>query len=233
MDPAALPDPRAPTLADLCGSFAGHLVAVEPLRPDHEPGLIAAARDPQVFTWLPEDMASSSERLHCWLAAALQSAELGREVPFAVIDLSTGEPVGSTRFLEPRLEHLRVEIGWTWLARSVWGSGINVETKLLLLEHAFEHVGCRRVEFKTDARNQRSRGALTALGAQFEGILRKHMVIRDGAPRDSAFYSVIDDEWPEVKTRLEQRRAAHLRLAKQPRDEGVQRREGVLRHTGA
>jgi len=198
-----------PTVAELSGSFVGELVAVEPLSVDHEPGLVRATEDQQVFTWLPEDMASSREHLHRWLTASLQSAELGREVPFAIIQLSTGEPVGSTRFMEPRLEHLRVEIGWTWLASQVWGSGINVETKLLLLEHAFERVGCRRVEFKTDARNERSRGALEALGAQFEGILRKHMVVRDGAPRDSAYYSVIDDEWPEVKALLEHRRRAH------------------------
>ena len=129
-------------------------------------------------------------------------------MPFAVLDAATGEPIGSTRFLEIRLEHLRVEIGWTWMARRVWGRGHNVETKLLLLTHALERVGCRRVEFKTDARNERSRGALLALGATFEGILRKHMVVRDGAPRDSAYYSVIDGEWPAVKRHLQARLAA-------------------------
>jgi RimJ/RimL family protein N-acetyltransferase len=209
MDRVQSAETDSPTVADLSGSFVGELVAVEPLSIGHEPGLARAAQDPEVFAWLPEDMASSRQQLHRWLASALQSARLGREVPFAIIELSTGEPVGSTRFMEPRLEHLRVEIGWTWLASRVWGSGINVETKLLLLEHAFERVGCRRVEFKTDARNQRSRGALEALGAQFEGVLRKHMVIRDGTPRDSAYYSVIDDEWPEVKVLLERRRRAH------------------------
>jgi RimJ/RimL family protein N-acetyltransferase len=209
MDRAQSAETDTPTVADLSGSFVGELVAVEPLSINHEPGLARAAQDPEVFAWLPDDMASSRQQLHRWLTSALQSARLGREVPFAIIELSTGEPVGSTRFMEPRLEHLRVEIGWTWLASRVWGSGINVETKLLLLEHAFERVGCRRVEFKTDARNQRSRGALEALGAQFEGVLRKHMVIRDGAPRDSAYYSVIDDEWPELKALLERRRRAH------------------------
>ena len=209
MDRVRNADRHMPTIGDLRGSFVGELVAVEPLSIDHEPGLVRAAEDQQVFTWLPEDMASSRERLHRWLTTSLHSAELGREVPFAIIELSTGEPVGSTRFMELRLEHLRVEIGWTWLASRVWGSGINVETKLLLLEHAFERVGCRRVEFKTDARNERSRGALEALGAQFEGILRKHMVVRDGAPRDSAYYSVIDDEWPEVRALLGRRRRAH------------------------
>jgi N-acetyltransferase len=200
---------HSPTVAELHGTFVGELVTAEPLSIDHEPGLARAAQDQQVFAWLPEDMASSRQRLHRWLTSALQSAQLGREVPFAIIELRTGEPVGSTRFMEPRLEHLRVEIGWTWLDSRVWGSGINIETKLLLLGHAFERVGCRRVEFKTDARNQRSRGALEALGAQFEGVLRKHMVIRDGAPRDSAYYSVIDDEWPEVKALLERRLRAH------------------------
>jgi RimJ/RimL family protein N-acetyltransferase len=209
MDPVHSADTQGPTVAELTGRFLGALVAVEPLSIDHEPGLALAAQDPQVFTWLPEDMAISRQRLHRWLTTSLQSAELGREVPFAIIEFSTGEPVGSTRFMEPRLEHLRVEIGWTWLASRAWGSGINVETKLLLLEHAFERVGCRRVEFKTDARNLRSRGALEALGAQFEGVLRKHMVIRDRAPRDSAYYSVIDDEWPAVKKLLEHRRRAH------------------------
>jgi RimJ/RimL family protein N-acetyltransferase len=104
--------------------------------------------------------------------------------------------------MELRFEHLRAEIGWTWVARPAWSTGVNIETKLLLLGHAFEIAGLRRVEFKTDARNERSRGALLALGATFEGVLRKHMVVRDGGPRDSAYYSVIDDEWPAVRRHL-------------------------------
>jgi N-acetyltransferase len=107
--------------------------------------------------------------------------------------------------LEIRLEHLRAEIGWTWVTRRAWSTGVNIETKLLLLGHAFEDVGLRRVEFKTDARNERARGALLALGATFEGILRKHMVVREGGERDSAYYSVIDDEWPAMKRHLQER----------------------------
>jgi RimJ/RimL family protein N-acetyltransferase len=122
-----------------------------------------------------------------------------------ILSAQTGEVLGSTRFMEIRLEHLRTEIGWTWITRSAWSTGVNVETKLLLLAHAFETVGLRRVEFKTDGRNERSRGALLALGATFEGILRKHMVVRDNGERDSAYYSVIDDEWPAVKRHLERR----------------------------
>jgi RimJ/RimL family protein N-acetyltransferase len=194
-----------PTVSDLVAAFTGELVLVEPLSLGHEPGLARAAREHEVFTWLPENMAASSEHLHDWVCLALEAAAEGREVPFAIVDARSGEPLGATRFMELRFEHLRAEIGWTWLARDAWGSGANVETKLLLLSHAFEHAGLRRVEFKTDARNERSRGALEALGATFEGILRKHMMVRGGQPRDSAYYSVIDDEWPAVKAHLQRR----------------------------
>jgi len=162
-----------------------------------------------MFAWMPIDMAASRETLRDWLATALAGAQREREVPYAILAADSGAVLGSTRFLEPRLEHLRVEIGWTWVTRGAWASGVNVETKLLLLGHAFERVGLRRVEFKTDARNERSRGALLALGATFEGILRAHMVVREGGRRDSAYYSVIDDEWPQVKAHLEARLAAH------------------------
>jgi RimJ/RimL family protein N-acetyltransferase len=204
------PSPKAPTSADLSGRFTGQLVVVEPLAAAHESGLIAAADEPELFRWMPIDMASSDDAVRTWLTMSLDSADAGREVPFAILDAASGRVLGSTRFLELRLEHLRVEIGWTWLTRSAWSTGANVETKLLLLGHAFERVGCRRVEFKTDARNERSRGALLALGTVFEGVLRKHMLVRDGGPRDSAYFSVIDDEWPALKQRLERRRDEHV-----------------------
>jgi RimJ/RimL family protein N-acetyltransferase len=188
--------------------LVGRLAIVEPLAAEHESGLVAAAEDAEMFAWMPVDM-TSPEALRAWLQATLTAADENREVPFAIRDAGSGEVVGSTRFLEPRFEHLRAEIGWTWVRRSSWSSGINVDTKLLLLGHAFEHVGLRRVEFKTDARNERSRGALSALGASFEGILRKHMVLGDGSARDSAYFSVIDSEWPELRERLARRVAAH------------------------
>jgi N-acetyltransferase len=198
----------APTAADLRASLSGRLVRVEPLALSHAGGLIAAASDPEMFAWMPVDMASSRELLEEWLTTTLQAARDGSAVPFAIVERSTGRVLGSTRFLELRFEHLRAEIGWTWVTRSAWGTGVNVETKLLLLEHAFVRVGLRRVEFKTDARNERSRGALLAVGATFEGVLRKHMVVRDGGARDSAYYSVIDDEWPSVKAHLLERLSA-------------------------
>ena len=110
--------------------------------------------------------------------------------------------VGSTRFLALRPEHGSVEIGWTWLHPDAWGSGVNVDAKLLMLRHAFEVWGCRRVELKTDALNDRSRGAMEAMGATFEGIHRKHMLVREGENRDSAWYSITDDEWPAVERGL-------------------------------
>lgn len=180
-------------------------MVLEPLAPRNEGGLFEAAQDGDLFRWLPEDLSRSRSNLKRWLDSSLAAYRGGSEVPFVILAAASGRVLGSTRFLEIRLEHLRAEIGWTWLAHSAWGTGVNVECKLLLLERAFEVVGCRRVEFKTDARNERSRGALLALGAKFEGVLRKHMVVQHGEPRDSAYYSVIDDEWPAIRAELERR----------------------------
>ena len=193
----------------LRGRFRGRFVALEPLAAEHDEGLAAAASDAEMFAWMPVDMASSPDALRAWLTDSLAVAAAGTAVPYAILAADSGRVLGSTRFLELRFEHLRAEIGWTWVTRPAWATGVNVETKLLLLEHAFEHAGLRRVEFKTDARNERSRGALLALGASFEGILRKHMIVRDNGARDSAYFSVIDDEWPTVKAGLQARLARY------------------------
>ena len=193
----------------LRGHFRGRFVALEPLAAEHADGLATAASDADMFAWMPVDMASSPDALGAWLTDSLALAAAGTAVPYAILAADSGRVLGSTRFLELRFEHLRAEIGWTWVTRPAWGTGVNVETKLLLLAHAFEHAGLRRVEFKTDARNERSRGALLALGASFEGILRKHMVVRDDGARDSAYFSVIDDEWPSVKAGLQERLARY------------------------
>jgi RimJ/RimL family protein N-acetyltransferase len=130
----------------------------------------------------------------------------GSDYAFAI--LQAGVPVGSSSYLAIVPEHRRLEIGNTWMNPSTWGMGANVEAKYLLLRHAFEELGCMRVEFKTDAKNGRARAALAALPSQFEGIHRKHMLVRGDVRRDSAWYSVVDDEWPEVKAALERRLAA-------------------------
>ena len=183
----------------------GQLVAMEPLAPEHEADLFAAGSDERVWRWIDEYVAVSRERFHDWMTEALEVSAAGVECALATVDLASGRAIGSSRYLAPSEPDLKVEIGWTWLTPAAWRGGANVEAKLLMLTHAFEELGCRRVEFKTDARNERSRGALAALPAQFEGIFRKHRIVRGVGQRDSAFYSVIDDEWPVVKANLERR----------------------------
>jgi RimJ/RimL family protein N-acetyltransferase len=190
----------------LARRLEGRRVVLEPLLPDHEDGLWRAARDPEIWRWMTSAAAASREAFAAWTASALAAAQRGTEAPFAVLDARDGSPVGSTRYLSLRPEHGGLEIGYTWYARAAWGTGINVEAKLLLLEHAFEHLGLMRVEFKTDARNERSRRALEALPARYEGIFRKHMRTPSGI-RHSAYYSVVDDDWPAVRANLERRLA--------------------------
>ena len=182
-------------------TLRGDLVVLEPLREEHREELAAVAPDPEVWRWMTVD-GSRPELFAQWLDAALAAAAAGAEVPFVQRDAHTGRALGSTRYLALSPEHRTVEIGYTWLARSAWSTGVNAEAKLLLLEHAFQRLGCRRVEFKTDARNEHSRAALAALPAQFEGIHRKKMLVRGGENRDSAWYSVVDDEWPQVRAAL-------------------------------
>jgi len=178
----------------------GRKVRLEPLERRHADGLWEASRDPLTWTWLSIPPPATRAELDAFLAAALAAAEAGTEIP--LVTTTEERIVGSTRFLALRPEHGSVEIGWTWLHPSVWGTGVNVEAKLLMLRHAFESWGCRRVELKTDALNARSRGAMEAMGATFEGVHRKHMLVRGGENRDSAWYSVTDDEWPRVREGL-------------------------------
>lgn len=149
--------------------------------------------------------------LPAWFQDTLAACEAGSECVFATLDRASGRPIGSTGYHELRQSHRGLEVGGTWLEPPAWRTGVNIETKLLMLEHAFERLGCIRVEFKTDSRNERSLAALAALPARFEGIFRRHMIIEDVGVRDSAYYSVIDDEWPAVRENLERR----LRAARQ------------------
>lgn len=165
---------------------------LEPLQPHHHDQLDAISDDPRIWelqrVW-------GNEQFDEWYA----SVDMGFAHYF------DGELVGHTSFLNHRPHDRVVEIGNTWLVPAAWGTGANIEAKLLLMEHAFEREGLLRVEFKTDARNERSRAALAALPAEFEGVFRKHMLVRGGERRDSAWYAVIDDDWPEVKANLERR----------------------------
>jgi RimJ/RimL family protein N-acetyltransferase len=188
---------------ELAQRLEGRLIALEPIREEHREPLRSAAADPIIWRWMQID-ASEPAGFDRWFAHALREAAAEREAPFVTTEREGGRALGSTRFLSIRPEHRGVEIGHTWLARSAWSTGANIEAKLLMLEHAFERVAAMRVEFKTDARNIESRRALEALPAKFEGIFRKHMLIHAGI-RDSAYYAIVDDDWPEVKANLERR----------------------------
>jgi RimJ/RimL family protein N-acetyltransferase len=190
--------------APLVDTLPGRLVTLEPLAEEHRDGLWEAAQPDEIWTWLAH-LNKSREYFDGWFDASLASTAAEAEGVFAVRRASDGVLVGSSRYLYPRPFNRVVEIGWTWFNPSVWKTGVNVETKLLMLTRAFETLGCVRVELKTDARNERSRGAMARLPAQFEGIMRKHQITPDVGQRDSAYFSVIDDEWPTVRAALEAR----------------------------
>jgi RimJ/RimL family protein N-acetyltransferase len=189
----------------------GQIVVLEPLAARHEEGLFAASQHSEIWTWLAP-IGDNREYFSAWFAASLADTEAGKEGVFATIDRASGEPIGSTRYMNLREVHRGLEIGWTWLTPAMWRTGANVEAKLLMLGHAFERLGCMRVELKTDARNERSRAAMAALPAQFEGVARKHMLMPGIGVRDSAYYSVTDEEWPEVRANLERRLAVAARM---------------------
>jgi RimJ/RimL family protein N-acetyltransferase len=180
--------------------LAGRIVRVEPIEERHREGLREAAEaEPQIHRFTNMYTLGFDR----WFDLALASEN---EVPFVV---HVGDrAVGSSRYLNVEPFHKRVEIGWTWLERPQWGTGANIETKYLLMKNAFDAWGAMRVEFKTDARNLRVRGALLGVGASFEGIARKHMVLPDSI-RDSAWYAVVDDDWPRVKAMLERKIETH------------------------
>ncbi len=182
-------------------ALAGAHVVLEPLEERHrDPLAAAAASSPESFRYFTAVLAEP-EHFGLWFARALA----GPDLPFATLEPASGRLLGSSWLMTHVPEHRRIEIGNTWLVSSAWGGGANTEAKYLLLEHAFERIGVRRVEFKTDALNARACAALAALPAQFEGIHRRHMLVRGGENRDSAWYSVVEEEWPEVRAALRRR----------------------------
>jgi RimJ/RimL family protein N-acetyltransferase len=188
-------------------TLVGERVRLEPLEVGHLAGLVAAAADPSTWTWLHAPLTDEAA-MRDWLADALRARDAGAEMPFATVDAASGAVLGSTRYMAIAPAHRRLEIGWTWLAPAVQGTGVNTEAKLLLLEHAFERLGALRVELKTDALNDRSRAALAAIGATFEGVSRRHMLMANGRVRDSAWYAIVDEDWPAVRELLRARLAA-------------------------
>jgi len=184
-------------------TLVGKRVRLEPLSFEHMDGLHKAAKldSDGVFKYhiMPID---SLDTCHKWIQEALADQNKGTSLPFVTIDTSTGNIVGATRFLAIDKANLRAEIGYTWLGILYQRTGINREAKYLMLKHAFEEWRLRRVEFKTHHLNTQSRTALLRLGAKEEGTLRKHMVTADGGVRNTVYFSIIDDEWPEIKRRL-------------------------------
>ncbi len=190
---------------DLAPRLEGELVVLEPLRRDHLDALFDAARPTEIWEFWPFNPASDRRRFEEWFDDALRAVAGGTEARFATLDLRTESPIGSTSFCSLRPEHRGLEIGWTWLTPSAWGIGANAEAKLLQLRHAFSRLGCQRVEFETDELNIRSRHALEALPAQFEGVLRDLKLLPNGVMRSSAIYSILAREWPVVDEHLQQR----------------------------
>jgi RimJ/RimL family protein N-acetyltransferase len=185
----------------------GSIVTLEPIAAGHRDDLRAASRDDETWTWLGRDVPADDEAFARWFEARLETSQAGEEWCFVTRSVESGRVIGSSSYLHVRTEHGGLEIGWTWLHPSAWRTGANVEAKLLMLTEAFDELGSMRVEFKTDARNERSRAALEALPAKFEGIFRQHMLVPGVGRRDSAYYSIVDSEWPEVRANLERRLA--------------------------
>jgi RimJ/RimL family protein N-acetyltransferase len=186
--------------------LAGRCVRLDPLTAADEPGLWQALNHDEVWTWIPIGRPTHAE-FTSFIDSQLTDNASGSSATWTVRDRKTNRVIGTSSYLAIRLEHRGVEIGATMYDPTVWGTGANIEAKLLMMQRGFETLGLQRIEFKTDARNVRSRGALAALPAQFEGILRRHMDTLQGV-RDSAYYSVIADDWPKVKAVLKDRLAS-------------------------
>jgi RimJ/RimL family protein N-acetyltransferase len=185
-------------------TLEGPRLRLEPLSTAHHAALCAVGLDDQLWRWIPTPVRTPDE-MAGYIDLALEEQAAGRALPFAIVEKSTGRAIGSTRYGAVEPSHRRVEIGWTWLAAPWQRTATNTEAKYLLLTHAFETLGCIRVELKTDSLNERSRAAIQRIGAREEGILRNHMITASGRVRHTVYFSIIDSEWPEVKLGLERR----------------------------
>ena len=183
-------------------TLEGRHVRLEPLAKEHLAGLAEVGLDEELWRWIPTQV-RTTEEMAAYIETALDEQRRRVSLPFAILEKATGRAIGSTRYGNIDRTHHRVEIGWTWVAREWQRTAMNTEAKYLLLRHAFETLGCIRVELKTDSLNERSRAAILRIGAQEEGIFRNHMITSSGRIRHSAYYSIIDSEWPGVKARLE------------------------------
>jgi N-acetyltransferase len=185
-------------------TLEGSHVRLEPLTLAHCAGLCEVGLEEELWRWIPVPVRTAAE-MAVYVETALKEQASGVSLPFVQIDKTTGRVIGSTRYGNIERTHRRVEIGWTWIGTAWRRTAINTEAKYLLLRHAFETLGCQRVELKTDSLNDRSRAAILRIGAKEEGIFRNHMITASGRIRHTVYFSVIDSEWPRVKARLEAR----------------------------
>lgn len=185
-------------------TLEGSVVRLEPIRREHAELFWDVAQNDldEIFRWIPYSMKTAND-FHRLVVKALQEQERGESVVFATVERSSGRIIGSTRFMNIDRTNRRVEIGSTWIAPIWQRTAVNTEAKLLMLRHAFEGWGCMRVEFKTDALNDKSRNAILRLGAKEEGTFRKHLITSTGRVRDSVYFSILDTEWPQVKANLQ------------------------------
>ncbi len=183
-------------------TLEGRHVRLEPLAKAHLAGLVEVGLDEELWRWIPTQV-RTAEEMAAYIETALGEQERGTSLPFAIVEKATGRAIGSTRYGNIDRTHHRVEIGWTWVAREWQRTAMNTEAKYLLLRHAFETLGCLRVELKTDSLNERSRAAILRIGAREEGIFRNHMITASGRIRHTVYFSIIDSEWLAVKARLE------------------------------
>ncbi len=184
-------------------TLAGRHARLEPLNENHFASLERHGADREIWRWMPTLREDPRESVKAWFERATAAAAKREVVAWAIVDVASGEAVGGTTYLDIAPADKRLEIGSTWHGRAIWRTAINTECKYLLLRHAFEELGCNRVQLKTDLRNERSHAAIARLGAVREGVLRSQMVMPDGWVRDTVMFSIVKAEWPAVKMRLE------------------------------
>jgi RimJ/RimL family protein N-acetyltransferase len=180
----------------------GRRVRLEPLSLDHLDDLCEVGLDEDLWLWAPEPIQTREDML-AYINEALREQAATTALPFVIVDKALGKPAGSTRFGSIDLDNRRVEIGWTWIGGDWQRTFVNTETKYIMLCHAFETLKCIRVELKTDSLNLRSRAAIKRIGAKEEGTLRNHMTMVSGRLRHTVYYSILDSEWPRVKSLIE------------------------------
>ena len=185
-------------------TLEGKCIRLEPLSLAHHAALCEAGLDEDLWRWIAAPV-RTPEEMRAYIETALGEQAAGAALPFATIEHASGRAIGSTRYGNIDRSNRRVEIGWTWIARPWQRTAVNTEAKYLMLRHAFETLGCIRVELKTDSLNERSRNAILRIGAQEEGTFRNHMITASGRIRHTVYYSIVDSEWPAVKASLEEK----------------------------